>query len=102
MSLSIMKNGGRVVAGIAGQLIVTNRHELKQEILDELEMGETKFLLDLSDTGYIDSSGLGLLVSLSEWIRERGGELRLANLNDDLRNVFALTKFDTTLEFEPT
>jgi anti-sigma B factor antagonist len=36
-----------------------------------------------------------VLVSLSKKIREQGGELRLANLNDDLRTLFELTKLDT-------
>jgi anti-anti-sigma regulatory factor len=57
--------------------------------------GERKFLIDFTNTGYIDSSGLGVLVSLSKKIREQGGELRLANLNEDLRTLFELTKLDT-------
>ena len=57
-------------------------------LLDELERGEKKFLIDFAQTGYIDSSGLGVLVSLSKKIREQGGELRLANLNDDLKTLF--------------
>ncbi len=36
-----------------------------------------------------------MLVSLSKKIREQGGELRLANLNEDLRTLFELTKLDT-------
>src|SRR3712207_7092342 len=66
-----------------------------QKVLDELERGEKKFLIDFTNTGYIDSSGLGVLVSLSKKIREQGGELRLANLNEDLRTLFELTKLDT-------
>ena len=50
---------------------------------------------DFSKTGYIDSSGLGVLVSLSKKIREQGGELRLAGLNADLQTLFELTKLDT-------
>jgi anti-sigma B factor antagonist len=86
---------GVVVLGVDGQLIVGNRHELKQKVLDALEGGERKFLIDFSETGYIDSSGLGVLVSLSKKIRELGGELRLAGLNDDLHTLFELTKLDT-------
>jgi len=51
--------------------------------------------VDFDQTGYIDSSGLGVLVSLSKKIREQGGELRLAGLNEDLRTLFELTKLDT-------
>ncbi|HUH13559.1 MAG TPA: STAS domain-containing protein, partial [Longimicrobiales bacterium] len=66
--------------------------------LEELDNGERKFLIDFAHTGYIDSSGLGVLVSLSKKIREQGGELRLANLNEDLRTLFELTKLDTLFQ----
>ncbi len=52
-------------------------------------------MIDFAVTGYIDSSGLGALVSLSKKIREAGGDLRLSGLNDDLRTLFELTKLDT-------
>ncbi|HET8657000.1 MAG TPA: STAS domain-containing protein [Longimicrobiaceae bacterium] len=95
MSFQATKENGVVVVDVDGQLIVGNRQELKQKVLDELETGERKFLVDFANTGYIDSSGLGVLVSLSKKIREQGGELRLANLNEDLRTLFELTKLDT-------
>ena len=87
--------GGVVVVEVDGQLIVGNRQELKQKVLDALEEGSKKFLIDFSKTGYIDSSGLGVLVSLSKKIRDEGGDLRLAGLNDDLKTLFELTKLDT-------
>src|SRR3954464_15185261 len=102
MSFSIKKQGDVVVVDVEGQLIVGNRQELKQKVLDELEKGEKKFLIDFSQTGYIDSSGLGVLVSLSKKIREQGGELRLANLNDDLKTLFELTKLDTLFQIADT
>ncbi|MBT8338264.1 MAG: STAS domain-containing protein, partial [Gemmatimonadetes bacterium] len=80
---------------VEGQLIVGNRQELKAKVLEELDGGERKFVIDFSRTGYIDSSGLGVLVSLSKKIREQGGELRLSSLNEDLRTLFELTKLDT-------
>ena len=95
MSFHAAKEKGVVVVDVDGQLIVGNRQELKQKVLDELEAGERKFLIDFANTGYIDSSGLGVLVSLSKKIREQSGELRLANLNEDLRTLFELTKLDT-------
>jgi anti-sigma B factor antagonist len=87
--------GGVLVVEVDGQLIVSNRQELKQKVLDALEDGSKKFLIDFTKTGYIDSSGLGVLVSLSKKIRDEGGDLRLAGLNDDLKTLFELTKLDT-------
>jgi anti-sigma B factor antagonist len=98
MSFEVKKEQGVTVVDVEGQLIVGNRQELKQKVLQELEGGERKFLIDFARTGYIDSSGLGVLVSLSKKIREQGGELRLANLNEDLRTLFELTKLDTLFQ----
>ncbi|NJD09491.1 MAG: STAS domain-containing protein [Gemmatimonadetes bacterium] len=95
MSFEMKQLGDVTVIDVEGQLIVGNRQELKQRVLAELDAGRRKFLIDFSSTGYIDSSGLGVLVSLSKKIRELGGELRLANLNEDLRTLFELTKLDT-------
>ena len=59
-------------------------------------------MIDFSNTGYIDSSGLGVLVSLSKKIREQGGELRLSSMNEDLRTLFELTKLATLFRITDT
>jgi len=96
MAFNVRKHtGGVLVIEVDGQLIVGNRQELKQRVLDALEAGDRRFLIDFTRTGYIDSSGLGVLVSLSKKIRDEGGDLRLAGLNEDLKTLFELTKLDT-------
>lgn len=95
MGFTVNQSDSITVVDVEGQLIVGNRQELKQMVLQELENGARKFVIDFQDTGYIDSSGLGVLVSLSKKIREQEGELRLASLNEDLRTLFELTKLDT-------
>src|ERR671913_213438 len=93
--------GGTGVQG-DGQLIIGNRHELKELVQAALERGERRLLVDFSRTGYIDSSGLGALVSISKRVREAGGELRLSGLNEDLRSLFELTKLDTLFAIADT
>ena len=97
MSITLTREGDVVVLAIDGQLLLGNRHELKQKALDELTRGATRFRIDLANTGYIDSSGLGALVTLSKMIGERGGELRLANVTDELRSLFTLTNLQSLL-----
>lgn len=94
--------GGVYVVQVEGQLIVGNRQELKELVREALEAGERKFVIDFTDTGYIDSSGLGALVSISKKVREAGGDLRLAGLNEDLRSLFELTKLDTLFAIADT
>jgi anti-sigma B factor antagonist len=103
MSFSMRKDPAGVwVVSVDGQLIVSNRHELKEKVLDAMHAGARKVLVDFTSTGYIDSSGLGALVSLAKKLREVGGELRLAGLNEDLRTLFELTKLDTLFAITAT
>jgi anti-sigma B factor antagonist len=102
MSLNVTRKGDVVVIEVEGQLIVGNRQELKQKVLDETEAGARKILVDFAGAGYIDSSGLGVLVSLAKRLRELGGDLRLANLNDDLQTLFELTKLDSLFQIADT
>ena len=94
--------GGVMVVQVDGQLIVGNRQELKELVQSALDRNERRILIDFSRTGYIDSSGLGALVSISKRVRESGGELRLSGLNEDLRSLFELTKLDTLFAIAET
>ena len=98
MSFSMSRVDDVTVVEVRGELTVSNRAEFKAAVLDRMEDGETKFLFDFEEAGYIDSSGLGVLVSLSKKIRERNGELRLAGLNEDLQTLFELTRLDTLFQ----
>ena len=98
----IKDQSGVAVLQVEGQLIVANRQELKDLVQAALERGDRRLLIDFSRTGYIDSSGLGALVSISKRIREAGGELRLSGLNEDLRSLFELTKLDTLFSIADT
>jgi anti-sigma B factor antagonist len=98
----IKDQSGVAVLQVEGQLIVGNRQELKDLVQAVLDRGERRLLIDFSRTGYIDSSGLGALVSISKRIREAGGELRLSGLNEDLRSLFELTKLDTLFSIADT
>ncbi|HKU59563.1 MAG TPA: STAS domain-containing protein [Gemmatimonadales bacterium] len=103
MGFSQSRDGsGVTVVKVEGQLIVGNRQELKDLVFAALDQGERRILIDFSQTGYIDSSGLGALVSISKRVREAGGELRLSGLNEDLRSLFELTKLDTLFAIAET
>ena len=99
MGFKVVVKDGVTLIEVGGQLIVGNRQLLKEQVLDQLERGDRKFIVDFSKTDYIDSSGLGVLVTLSKKIREQGGQLSLVSLSEDLRTLFELTKLDTLFIF---
>ena len=99
MGFKVVAKDDVTLIEVGGQLIVGNRQLLKEQVLDQLERGDRKFIVDFSKTDYIDSSGLGVLVTLSKKIREQGGQLSLVSLSEDLRTLFELTKLDTLFVF---
>ena len=100
MSFDFDRAGDTLHVSIHGQLVASNRQELKRAVLDELDRGVRTIRIDLAKTGYIDSAGLGLLLQISKKIRELGGELHVANPSDDFRTLFRLTKLDALLRIE--
>ena len=99
MGFKVVAKDDVTLIEVGGQLIVGNRQLLKEQVLEQLERGDRKFIVDFSKTDYIDSSGLGVLVTLSKKIREQGGQLSLVSLSEDLRALFELTKLDTLFIF---
>ncbi|MGV3708710.1 MAG: STAS domain-containing protein [Gemmatimonas sp.] len=102
MPFKIETAGDAVVVAVVGQLVVGNRQEFKQTVLDQVEQGARRILIDFAETGYVDSSGLGALVSLNKRVTEAGGALRLAALNEDMRTLFELTRLDTLFQLYPS
>jgi anti-sigma B factor antagonist len=100
MNFSVAKQGDTIVVGIEGHLVVGNRNELKQLVLNELDRGERRFRIDFGRTRYVDSSGLGVLVALSKRIGQERGTLSLSRLDPDMRTLFDLTKLDTLFSFD--
>jgi anti-sigma B factor antagonist len=95
MSISMARHGDTNRIAIGPDLVVGNRDEFKQLVLNELAHGQQKFLVDFRQTRYIDSAGLGALVSLAKKVRAQRGELTLLNLNDELRTLFRRVMLDT-------
>src|SRR5579872_5544364 len=95
MSVRSTRQGDTTVIQVEGQLVAGNRQQLRDAVTSEIDRGIRTFVIDFTDTGYVDSAGLGALVSLSKKVREADGSLRLTNLNEDLRTLFELTRLDT-------
>src|SRR6266481_10096118 len=71
---------------------------LRTAIRRLLEEGRKKILLNLAGVGYIDSSGIGELVSSYTAIGKEDGQLKLLNLTEKLRDLLAITKLLTVFD----
>jgi anti-sigma B factor antagonist len=102
MNLIKEERGPALVVRVVGQLTVTDRGELESMVGNAIDAGQRRMVLDFSATPYIDSSGLAALAGLARRMREAGGELHAAALDDDLRALMELTKLDAILPLAAT
>ena len=71
---------------------------LRETVRDMLSKGQKKILLNLGDVSYIDSSGIGELVSSFTSVNNQGGQLKLLNLQKKVHDLLQITKLYTVFE----
>src|SRR5579875_1417848 len=89
--VTIVDLSGRITLG-EGSVV------LRDTIKDLLSKGQKKILLNLGDVSYIDSSGIGELVSAFTSVRNQGGELKLLNLTKKVHDLLQITKLYTVFD----
>lgn len=78
----------------SGILDGTQAIQLRKDISAKLEKSAEVILIDLQDVTFIDSSGLGALVSALKLVRTKGCKLCICSINDQIRMLFELTSMD--------
>jgi anti-anti-sigma factor len=81
-----------------GILDSTQASQLRKEINAQLDTSAEVILIDLKDVTFIDSSGLGALVSALKMVRTKGGKLFICSINDQIRMLFELTSMDRVFQ----
>lgn len=89
--ITILDLNGRIILGEDTAI-------LRETIGDLVANGQKMILLNLGDVPYIDSSGIGELVTAFTNVRNAGGELKLLNLTRKVRSVLEITKLYTVFE----
>jgi anti-sigma B factor antagonist len=102
MSLNIgtRKVDGVAILDLSGRLTLGDESsgQLRRAVRELLAQGDKKILIDLGDVSYIDSSGLGELVSSYSSIANQGGAVKLLNLQKKVQDLLQITKLYTVFE----
>ena len=72
--------------------------QLASQIDSQLEQGRVELLIDCSNVGFIDGKGLELLLTVAEKCQQRFGKLRLANVTENCRLIFHITRLEKLSE----
>jgi anti-anti-sigma factor len=85
----------------SGILDGARANQLRREISEAIASGPDIVLLDLKEVTFMDSSGLGALVSALKTVRSSGGKLSVCSINDQVKMLFELTSMDRVFEIYP-
>jgi anti-sigma B factor antagonist len=91
--VAVVDMSGRITLG-EGSVV------LRDTIRDLIGKGQKKILLNLGNVTYIDSSGIGELVSAFTAVRREGGELKLLNLTKKVHDLLQITKLYTVFDIK--
>ncbi len=82
----------------SGILDGTQAEEIRAQVNDALATGATTLLMDLKDTTFVDSSGLGTLVSVLKKVRNQDCDMFVCSINPQVKMLFELTSMDQVFE----
>jgi anti-sigma B factor antagonist len=99
MKISTRQVDGVTVVDCSGRITLGEGSvTLRESIAQLLGQNQKKILLNLADVNYIDSSGIGELVSAFTTVRKQGGDLKLLNLTKKVHDLLQITKLYTVFE----
>lgn len=89
--IAILELSGKIMGG-------PDADEFKEAIVQAMDDGYQKILVNMAQVSWINSSGLGILVSGFTTVKNRECEMRLTNLTDRVNNLFMITKLSTVFK----
>ena len=87
----LLELSGKIMGGPDATTLNNKLHEL-------IESGHTRVVADLSKVNWMNSSGLGILISALTTIRNAGGDLKLASVTERIQSLLMITKLLTVFE----
>jgi len=101
MTVSTRQVDGVTIVDLSGRITLDEGSTLLRDTIKQLaSQGQKHVLLNLSEVHYIDSSGIGELVSAFTTMRDQGGELKLLNLTRKVHDLIQITKLHTVFDIK--
>ena len=102
MRIDVERIGSVLVVELpTGNVDAANSMELR-EALESLVSNGTQIVIDMANVSFVDSSGLGSLLSIKREIGDRHGEMKLCGMLDSVAKMFSLVRMDRVFDIHPT
>lgn len=98
MEISKRESGSVIILDVNGEIDLYNAPEIKETINNLIEEKKFNVIINLAKVSYIDSSGIGALISSLSNLKKFQGGLKIVNVSGSVRKVFELTKLTNFFE----
>lgn len=98
MEIKTRDTEGVIILDIDGEIDLYNAPEIKDTIKGLMDDGKKQIIINLEAVSYIDSSGIGALISSLSNLKKIGGSLKIIHVYDSVKKVFELTKLTSFFE----
>ncbi len=99
MTIDTRSVNGVTILDVHGKVTIgEGSREVREKIRELLENGNKDILMNLGDVSYVDSAGIGELVSSYTTVTNQGGQFKLLNLTKKIRELLAITKLLTVFD----
>ena len=85
---------GHFVIAARGEIDLFTAPELKAALGEALESGRTRIVVDLTETTFLDSTALGVLIGAIKRLRGRDGRMTIVNVDQNIAKTFEITGLD--------
>ncbi len=92
MELKVRKSADIYIIDVNGEMDLYNSYKLKELVMKMLEKKIQKFVINMENVDYIDSSGIGALIYICSTIKKLNLKLLIANVHGSVKKVIELTK----------
>lgn len=98
MQIEVESKNGVSVMHCGGSLDADSIAAFKKIAYELVDKGTTRLVVDCSNLTFVDSMGLGVLISLLRRVRQGNGDVKMAALSDDVKTIFEITRLHRLFE----
>ncbi len=102
LGITTSRSGDYTVVAVSGEVDIYSAPQLDAVLSELIAAGQVALVVDLTEVGFLDSTGLGVLVKALKRCREANGSVAVVTQGERVLRVFAITGLDAVIPVHPT
>ncbi len=100
MDILIEKKDDMIICRVSGEITFSTSPDLRKKLIEAVDQGVKKVVINLKNVGYIDSSGMATLVELLQKVKSAEGDLKLAETPEKIKEILDMVRLKDIFDFE--